>query len=410
MKLAFATVSITAAILGAVVGAACGDDAAVDDAGGNTPTTATSADTSTSSTSTGGVPFDWGLPPGYPKPKVPEDNPMTQEKVALGRHLFYDKRLSENQTFSCASCHDQKLAFTDGRAQAVGSTGQVHPRGSMSVVNTGYLTALTWANPLQTDLAQQALVPMFGEDPVELGMAGKEDELFARLAAEPRYADLFPAAFPDEASRQGEEMISLYTITRAIAAFQRSILSYRTPYDQMIYGGQDVLSAAAKRGKDLFFSEGLECFHCHGGFNLSDSVSHEGTQIVEVMFHNTGLYNIGGTGAYPEGNTGVREVTGNDADMGRFRAPSLRNVALTAPYMHDGSIATLSEVLDHYAAGGRTIESGPFAGDGSLNRYKSELILGFTITEAEKADVIAFLESLTDTALLTDPRWSDPWQ
>ncbi|HMY17327.1 MAG TPA: di-heme enzyme [Polyangium sp.] len=347
----------------------------------------------------------WGLPVGYPKPKVPENNPMTTDKVELGRRLFFDKRLSLNKTQSCGSCHEQKKAFTDGRAQGLGSTGELHPRSPMSVVNTGYLTTLTWGNPLIDKLEDQALAPLFGEFPVELGMAGQEETLFTRLEADNLYVDLFARAFPDE-----PDPIALTTIVKAIAAFERSVISYRSPYDRYNYAGDpSALSAAAKRGKDLFFSERLECFHCHGGFNFSDSVQHEGTAIVETMFHNTGLYNIGGTGAYPEGGRGIYEITKIPTDMGRFRAPTLRNIALTAPYMHDGSIATLSEVLDHYAAAGRTITDGPNAGVGSQNPYKSELINGFTLTPEEKADVIAFLESLTDTELTTDPRFSDPF-
>jgi cytochrome c peroxidase len=349
--------------------------------------------------------FDWGLPPGYPVPKVPTDNPMTTSKVELGRRLFYDVRLSGNQTYACATCHKQELAFTDGRAQGLGSTGELHSRGAMSVVNVGYLTRLTWANPLMKSLENQALVPMFGETPVELGLVGKEDELLSRLAAEPVYAELFPKAFPEEA-----KAISLSTITRALGAFERSILSYRSPYDRYAYGGDPkALSESARRGKELFFAEKLECFHCHGGFNFSDSVSHEGTAFEEVMFHNTGLYNIGGNGSYPPDNTGIHEITGIATDMGRFRAPTLRNIALTAPYMHDGNVATLDEALDHYTAGGRTIVNGPYAGVGSKNPYKSELIAGFTLSPEERADVKAFLESLTDVELTVDPRWSNPW-
>jgi cytochrome c peroxidase len=202
----------------------------------------------------------------------------------------------------------------------------------------------------------------------------------------------------------------LANITKAIAAFERSLISYRSPYDRYNYGGDPSgMSAAALRGKDLFFSEKLECFHCHGGFNLSDSVEHGGSTFKEVMFHNTGLYNIGGTGAYPEGNAGVYESTHQAADMGRFRAPTLRNIAVTAPYMHDGSVDTLESALDHYSAGGRTIASGPYAGVGSDNPYKSELISGFELEAAERADVIAFLQTLTDDELLTDPRFADPW-
>ncbi len=346
------------------------------------------------------------VPEGYPLPKIPKDNPLTQEKVELGRHLFYDKRLSGNLTQSCGTCHEQAKAFTDGRARALGSTMEVHPRSSMSIVNVAYYSTLTWANPTTTELEKQALVPMFGEFPVELGLSGKEEELLSRLSDDATYVDLFAKAFPDE-----EEQISLDTITKAIASFERVIVSYRTPFDRYTYGKEtSAMSASALRGYDLFFSEKLECFHCHGTFNFSDSITYEGKQLTEKMFHNTGLYNIGGTGAYPESNTGILESTGIPEDMGRFRAPSLRNITLTAPYMHDGSIATLSEVLDHYAAGGRTITSGPDAGIGSKNPYKSELINGFELTEAERADVIAFLESLTDDALIKDPRFADPFQ
>ncbi|WP_437934859.1 MbnH family di-heme enzyme [Sorangium sp. So ce341] len=349
--------------------------------------------------------FAWGLPPGFPVPKVPEDNPMSSAKVELGRRLFYDRRLSGNGTYACGTCHVQELAFTDGLPTGKGSTGQFHVRGSMSLANVAYLTTLTWGNPLLDSLEEQALLPMFGETPVELGLAGMEEELFQRLRDEPLYQELFPAAFPGD-----EDPIRLDTITKAIAAFERSLLSYRSPYDRYRYGGDPSgMSEAALRGMELFFSEKLECFHCHGGFNLSDSVQHDGTTFTEVMFHNTGLYNIGESGAYPEGNAGVYDISGNEADMGRFRAPTLRNIALTAPYMHDGSIETLEEVLDHYAAGGRTIEDGPNAGVGSKNKFKSELITGFDLTEEEKADVIAFLESLTDDEFLTDPRHADPW-
>ncbi|WP_438023153.1 MbnH family di-heme enzyme [Sorangium sp. So ce233] len=349
--------------------------------------------------------FDWGLPPGFPVPKVPQDNPMSAAKVELGRRLFYDRRLSGNGTYSCGSCHLQELAFTDGLGSAKGSTGEMHSRGSMSLANVAYLTTLTWGNPLLDSLEEQALLPMFGETPVELGLAGREEELFERLRDEPLYRELFPQAFPGD-----DDPIRLANITKAIGAFERSLISYRSPYDRYRYDGDPSgMSESALRGMDLFFSERLECFHCHGGFNLSDSVQHDGTTFTEVMFHNTGLYNVGGTGAYPAGNAGVYDVSGVEADMGRFRAPTLRNIALTAPYMHDGSVETLEEVLDHYAAGGRTIESGPNAGVGSENRFKSELIRGFDLTAEEKADVITFLESLTDDEFLTDPRHADPW-
>jgi len=313
--------------------------------------------------------------------------------------------LSANQTQSCASCHDQKLAFTDGKAHGLGSTNEEHPRSPMSIVNVGYLSTLTWANPLIDELEGQALLPLFGENPVELGMAGKEEELFARLGADPLYEALFQAAYPDD-----KKPIRLDTITGALAAFERSVISYRSPYDRYTYGGDpSALSEAAKRGKALFFSEKLECFHCHGGFNFSDSVETENSTFRESMFHNTGLYNLGGTGAYPEASRGVYDITSIPTDMGRFRAPTLRNISVTAPYMHDGSAVSLAEVLAHYAAGGRTIDTGPNAGVGSANPYKSELITGFSLTPQDTLDLLSFLEALKDEELLTDPRYSDPF-
>lgn len=356
----------------------------------------------------GGAPsandWEWKLPPGIPVPKVPADNPMSVAKVELGRHLFHDPRLSGNGTQSCATCHVQALAFTDGRTRGVGSTGEVHPRGSMALANIGYASTLTWANPNLTRLEEQALVPMFGEDPVELGLAGMEDELLERLRGDATYRSLFPSAFPDEA-----DPISVHSIARALAAFQRALISADSPYDRWIRGDDNAVGDDVMRGEELFFSERLECFHCHGGPFFTSSVDYEGKGFPEVEFFNTGLYNIDGRGAYPDPNTGVHLFTGDPADMGRFRAPSLRNIAVTAPYMHDGSAATLDDVLDHYEAGGRTITSGPHAGVGSRNPFRSEFMVGFRLTPLERADLLAFLESLTDSTFLSDPRFGDPW-
>lgn len=349
--------------------------------------------------------YTWELPAGFPKPTVPADNPISRAKVELGRRLFYDKRLSGNQTSSCASCHDPRRAFTDGRAQAVGSTGERHPRGAMSLVNIGYASTLTWANDLVPTLEKQALLPMFGETPVELGLAGQEDVMLARLRAEPIYADAFPRAFAGDA-----EPITLDHVIKAIATFERTILSGSTPYDRFVHGHDPTaLDASAQRGRELFFSERCECFHCHGSFNFSDNVTHAGTVITEIAFHNTALYNVDGRGAYPPPSRGLIDISGKDTDMGRFKAPTLRNIALTAPYMHDGSIATLEGVIDHYARGGRNVESGPAAGDGARSPLKSEFLRGFLVSDAERADLVHFLESLTDPTLESDARYSDPW-
>jgi len=350
-------------------------------------------------------PYDWTLPPGFPFPNVPHDNPMTKEKVALGRYLFYDKRLSFNQTQSCATCHQQKEAFTDGRARGKGSTGELHPRGPMSLVNVAYSPVLTWANPLVRTLEQQALVPLFGDDPIELGMTGKEDLLVQRLKSDARYRKLFAGAFPGES-----DPISVRTVTQAIASFERTILSGDSPYDRYRNGDEpNAISTAARRGEALFFSERLECFHCHGGFNFTGTVDYLDKGFAEVEFHNTGLYNLKGQFSYPQPNLGLYNFTHQEEDVGRFKAPTLRNIAVTAPYMHDGSVATLADVVDHYSSGGRTIKTGPNAGVGADNPNKSDFVKRFELTAQERIDLLEFLKSLTDTTVLTDAALSDPF-
>jgi cytochrome c peroxidase len=347
-------------------------------------------------------PYDWKLPPGFPYPKVPAENLMTAEKVELGRHLFYDRRLSLNQTQSCATCHQQSTAFADQRARGLGSTGQLHPRGPMSLINVAYSPALTWANPNMRKLEDQALVPMFGDHPIELGMSGKEDLLLQRLQAEPRYTKLFTQAFPGEA-----KPFSIANITKAIASFERTLLSGDSPYDEYRRGDDpNAISDSAKRGEALFFSERLECFHCHGGFNLTGTVDYLGKGMAEVEFHNTGLYNLPGKLNYPQPNTGLYEFTQQPDDVGKFKAPTLRNIALTAPYMHDGSIPTLSAAIDHYRQGGRKLKSG----NGFDNPNKSEFIKSFELSESEKQDLLQFLHSLTDPSIASTPQWSDPWR
>jgi cytochrome c peroxidase len=336
--------------------------------------------------------YVWDLPPGFPKPPVPPDNKMSEAKVALGQRLFFEKRLSGNETASCASCHDPRKAFSDGRAVAVGSTGEPTLRNAMAIVNVAYLPTLTWANPMLRTLEAQALVPLFGEAPVELGAASMPDAILARLEQDASYPAAFRKAFPGE-----PKPINFPNIAKAIASFERTLISGRSAYDRFVYDkDRRAMSASAIRGMELFFSEKCECYHCHAGPNFSTAFVTAEQPTADFSFLNTGLYNIGGRGEYPPGNRGLAELTGEAKDVGRFRVPTLRNVEWTAPYMHDGSIATLEEVIDHYAAGGRTIESGPYAGVGREHPNKDPLVLGFTLTAEEKADLVAFLKSLSD--------------
>jgi len=331
---------------------------------------------------------------------------MTSVKVELGHRLFYDTRLSGTGTYACATCHRQELAFTDGLPRAVGATAEPHPRSAPSLANVAYNASLTWADPEVTTLEEQALSPMLNEHPVELGLAGREQEVLSRLRDDPRYVGMFGSAFPDD-----PDAFTLGNVAKAIAAFERTLISGDSPYNRLVWGGEmDALSDSARRGMRLFFSDRLRCSECHAGFTLSGPAAFEGDRDVRPAFHNTGLYEVDGRGAYPDDNRGLGEHTGLPEDMGKFRAPTLYNVAVTAPYMHDGSVATLDEVLEIYAAGGRRVTSGPNVGDGRANPNKSFRVAGFALTREDKDDLLAFLESLTDERFLTDPRFGNPFE
>lgn len=388
-------------LLGAALAAALGGLVACGGGGGTTL-----VETRTVTSASPGE-WTWALPAFFPTPKVPADNPMSAAKVELGRFLFYDKRLSGNGRQACAGCHHQDKAFTDGRTQALGSTGELHPRSAQHLSNVVYNATLTWANPSLVTLERQMETPLFGESPIEMGVNdANKDAVLQRLrddTAVANYPQRFAAAFPGEAQPLGWA-----NVIKAIAAFQRSLISGNSRYDQWL-AGKPVLSEAEQRGMNLFFGEKAECFHCHGSFNFNDQIVHAASRLVETPFSNTGLYNVGGTGAFPEPNRGVFELTAKASDMGKFRAPSLRNVGVTAPYMHDGSVATLPEVLRFYAAGGRNVTSGPHAGDGRANPFKSDLVSLIALSDQEQADIVAFLQSLTDHDFLTDPRHADPF-
>ncbi len=294
---------------------------------------------------------------------------MSGEKVALGRRLFYDVRLSGNEAQACSSCHQQKRAFTDGRSRAIGSTGETHPRGAMSLANAAYAASMTWIDAGQRTLEDQMLVPLLGETPREMNLGGHENEIAARLGVDPLYSKLFSDAFPGE-----REPVNLGNIRKAIASFERTIISGDSRYDRLVWrDDRGALSGAARRGMALFFSSRLACASCHAGFTFSGPAVWEGGPKAESTFHDNGL-------------------------GGRFGAPTLRNIAVTAPYMHDGRFATLDEVVDHYAKGG------------TASPGRSPLVRGFSITAAEKSDLVEFLKSLTDEELLRNPELSDPFK
>lgn len=350
--------------------------------------------------------FKLSIPEGFPEPVIPQDNALTAEKIELGRHLFYERRMSINVEKSCGDCHEQRKAFTDGLKTSVGiSAEEIHPRNAMSLTNALYNATFTWANPNTLSLENQAQGVLFNESPVELGWSDAEDVILDRFRQDSLYQELFSAAFPGES-----DPFNVDNVTKAVASFQRTLISADSPYDKDIRGDTGTMSEAAKRGRELFFGERLECFHCHGGFNFSQAVKHGGLAFEQSEFHNNGLYNIDGVGGYPLNSTGLWEFTLEASDMGKFRAPTLRNITLTAPYMHDGSIATLESVLvDHYSRGGRLIEDADNAGDGATNPFKSSLLLGFSLSDSELTDILAFFDSLTDQNFICNEEFSDPF-
>ena len=345
------------------------------------------------------------LPSRLQLPAIPAFNPLTKAKIVLGRRLFYEKRLSGNQTQSCATCHLQEQGFADGKKTPTGSTGQVLRRNSPGLANVAYFPTFSWANNGLLELEDLLPVPIRGDDPIELGVTdGVREQVLARFDADPTYKALFAEAFPDSVSGA-----TINKIVFSLASFCRTLISGDSPYDRYLTGDETALTAQQRRGLALFNGERFECFHCHRGTNLT--VSYRDSNVppgsVQYAFFNNGLYNVGGQGSYPAYDQGLYDLTLNPKDRGLFRPPSLRNVALTAPYMHDGSIATLREVIMHYAAGGRVLSSGTYAGDGRISPLKSGLITGFTATDEEIDDVVAFLESLTDLRFTQNPAFAD---
>ncbi|HTT00523.1 MAG TPA: cytochrome c peroxidase [Steroidobacteraceae bacterium] len=308
--------------------------------------------------------YTWHLPRGFPRPAVPADNPMSQAKVDLGRRLFYDLRLSVTGRHSCASCHSPASAFTDHRARAVGATGATLPHSAMALVNVAYNVSYGWSDPDVRSLEAQMLTPMLNQHPVELGLAGHEQALVDALSAEGSLRAAFAAAFPRAPA------VSFQHIIKAIAAFERTLISGDSPFDRYVFEGESgALSPAAKRGMALFFSARAGCANCHFGFNFS------------------------GNWRDTEGDTGAPSFANNGTSDKPMRVPTLRNIALTAPYMHDGRFATLDAVLDHYSHLGQVP-------DDQHGGTRDPRLKSLALTSSERHELIAFLESLTDPGFI----------
>lgn len=302
------------------------------------------------------------IPKGFPELTFPADNELTSERWSLGKKLFFDPILSRDQSISCASCHHPELGFTDGHRFSEGVEGRTGTRNAPSLANIGYHPYYTREGGVPT-LEMQILVPIQEHAEFDFNILLIAD----RMKEDSNYVRASWAAYgrgPDP-----------FVITRAISSFERTIISGDSRYDRFINGGNEQLSSSERQGRDLFFDDKLSCARCHAGFNFTN-----------YAFENNGLYK-----EYTD--PGRFRLTGEEADRALFKVPSLRNVAITGPYMHDGSLATLREVVEHYNSGGKN------------HPHKSHLIKPLNLTETEKTDLIAFLGTLTDHSFLTDEKF-----
>jgi len=331
------------------------------------------------------TPYALEVPDYMPRPLIDAGNPLTVEGIELGRRLFYDKTMGRDSAFACADCHQQSRAFTDGLALARGVRGQFGRRNAMSLVNLAFnANGFNWDGS-QAKLWEQAIHPV--ENILE--MDEDWERVLERLRASEDYPGRFRAAFGIDNVQQ----ITRELAVKAIGQFERTIISADSHYDRVVYKNTAFFTEQEQLGADsLFFVENVPpgvlhpgCGHCHNQPSFGDN-----------QFKNNGLDDVASLDDFTD--KGFGEVSGSRFDNGKFRTPTLRNIALTAPYMHDGRFSTLEEVLDHYAEGGHGVEN------------EDPNISGFALSERKKAALLAFLHTLTDETLATDERFSDPFE
>ncbi len=308
----------------------------------------------------------------FPKVPLPDDNPLTKPGIELGRKLFYDPILSGDSTQSCSSCHMQRFAFGDESRFSKGMDNINGERNSPTIINCAWQPKYFW-DGRAVSLEEQAIGPV--ENPIEMHASWKN--VVAKVQRSEIYPSLFQQAF-------GTNHVTKKLVAKAIAQFERTLLSMNSKYDRVVRG-EDTFTEQELRGLNLFFTERADCFHCHGNILFTDQ-----------SFHNNGLDKT------PQ-DTGLEKYTGRKRDIGKFKTPTLRNLAFSAPYMHDGRFQTLEEVIDFYSEGlnnSSTI-------DPLMKNVKKG---GVRLTKKEKADLISFLNTLNDTSFITNPAYSNPFE
>lgn len=304
-------------------------------------------------------------PKHFPTMEIPKANPLTKSKIALGRKLFYEKALSIDSSISCGTCHKQEFAFADNSVYALGSHDSVGFRNTRGLTNAVFLHSFFGEGGLHS-LERATIAPMQTEFEMNQNIKVTLD----RLKADKNYTGLFKKAFGEEPTHQN--------LLWALASFQRTLISANSPYDRFLNGDTSVLSLEEKKGMQLFFSNSIGCSNCHSGVLLTDQHA-----------YNLGLYET-------NPDYGKGRLTLDSADHGAFLTPTLRNVELTSPYMHDGSVSTLEEVIRFYETGGKQ------------HYAKSYKMKRIRLNDSERNNLISFLKSLTDSSFITNPKFSDP--
>jgi cytochrome c peroxidase len=315
------------------------------------------------------TPFRFQMAPTFPMPDLPMDNPLIEERVSLGEKLFQEPAFSKDNSISCLACHNPEKGFSDPRRFSIGIHGDPSTRNSMTLWNLAWKKDFFWDGRAKS-LRQQVLLPVQDHDEMDESLANVAE----KLSSNPMYPPLFKEAF-------GSSKINADRIALALEQFVLSLTSYRSKFD-LAMAGLTQLTSEEQRGFELFMTEfeprmgqrGADCFHCHGGALFTDS-----------QFHNNGL-------DISSADPGRAKITGRDSDLGKFSTPTLRNVALTAPYMHDGRFKTLEEVIDHYSSG---VQRSPTL-DPNLAKHPID---GIGLTFTDKKALVSFLKTLSDTNL-----------